>query len=84
MIYLAIKICTGILYSIEDVLAKVMFLHYYYTPYFLLLIKAIIQFFYLIIFSIPLCFIKFEDTEGEKKLLFSMIGNIFEKNIYNF
>ena len=82
IIYLAIKIFAAILYSMEDVLAKVMFLNYYYSPYSILLIKAIIQIFYLIIFSLPLCFIKFHDANGELKLLFSMFGNIFEKKIY--
>ena len=82
IIYLAIKIFAAILYSMEDVLAKVMFLNYYYSPYSILLIKAIIQVFYLIIFSLPLCFIKFHDANGELKLLFSMFGNIFEKKMY--
>ena len=82
IIYLAIKIFAAILYSMEDVLAKVMFLNYYYSPYSILLIKAIIQVFYLIIFSLPLCFIEFHDANGELKLLFSMFGNIFEKKIY--
>ena len=82
IIYLAIKIFAAILYSMEDVLAKVMFLNYYYSPYSILLIKAIIQVFYLILFSLPLCFIEFHDANGELKLLFSMFGNIFEKKIY--
>ena len=78
VIYLTIKIFAAILYSMEDVLAKVMFLHYYYSPFFILLIKAVIQFFYLIIFSIPLIFVKFKDKYGEKKFYFSC-SKIFSK-----
>ena len=50
MIFLSIKIFTVILYSLEDVIAKVIFLNYYFTPYYLLLVKAIVQFFYLVIY----------------------------------
>ena len=82
IIYLSVRIFGVILYSISDVLAKNMFLYYYFSPYFLLLIKAVIQFFYLIIFSLPLCFIKFKDENGQEMLLFSMFGGIFDNKIY--
>ena len=90
LLYIVIRIFVVLLYSITDILDKVVFLKYFITPYFLLLSKAIIQFVCLIIFSIPLCFIKFKITieEGEKKeikeeLIFSMIDDIFfKKKIY--
>ena len=82
LIYLSIKIFAIILYSLEDALANVMFLNYYFSPYFLLLMKAIVQFFYLIIFSIPFFFIKFKDEHGEEMLIFSMFKGIFEDKIY--
>ena len=83
VIFLAIKIFTIILYSLEDVLAKVMFLNYYFTPYFLLLVKAIVQFFYLIIFSLPLIFTKIELESGDKVIIFSLFKDIFkDNNIY--
>ena len=67
VLYLAIRLFVALMYSLEDVLAKIVFLKYYISPYLLLLSKAILHFFYLIIFSIPLCFVKFKDEEGEKK-----------------
>jgi len=82
VIFLSIKIFTVILYSLEDVIAKVMFLNYYFTPYFLLLVKAIVQFFYLIIFSLPLIFTKIKLESGEKVIIFSMFKDIFKENIY--
>jgi hypothetical protein len=86
LLYVVIRIFVVLLYSITDILDKVVFLKYFITPYFLLLSKAVIQFVCLIIFSIPLCFVKFKITiEGEKKeikeeLIFSMIDDIFFKN----
>ena len=82
IIFLSIKIFTVILYSIEDVIVKVMFLNYYFTPYFLLLLKAIVQFFYLIIFSIPLIFIKITLESGEKVIIFDLFKDIFKEKIY--
>ena len=80
IIYLSIRIFAACLFSLEDVLAKVIFYYYYYSPYNLLLIKAVIQFFYLIIFSIPFFFI--EINEG--KNIFTMIGNIFDDKLIIF
>ena len=82
VIFLSIKIFTVILYSLEDVIAKVMFLNYYFTPYFLLLVKAIVQFFYLIIFSIPLIFTKIKLVSGEKVIVFGLFKDIFKEKIY--
>ena len=83
-IFLFVKIFAVFLYSIVNVFSKIMFLYYYFSPYSLLLTKAIIQFFYLIIFSLPLCFIKFKNEEGEEMLIFSMIPSIFENKLYIF
>jgi hypothetical protein len=82
VIFLAIKIFTVILYSLEDVIAKVMFLNYYFTPYFLLLVKAIVQFFYLVIFSLPLIFTKIELENKDKIIIFSKFKDIFTNDIY--
>ena len=82
LIFLSIKIFSVILYSLEDVIAKVIFLNYYFTPYFLLLVKAIVQFGYLIIFSLPLIFTKIKLESGEKVIIFSMFKDIFKENIY--
>ena len=78
IIYLLVRIFAASLYSLEDVLAKVMFYNYYFSPYYLLLIKAIIQFFYLIIFSIPFFFIK---IDGEM-IIFSLFESIFENKLF--
>ena len=79
-LYLVIRIFVVLLYSIENVLAKIMFIKYYYSPYLLLLMKATIKLFFLIIFSIPLCFIEF-DYRGGKKTIFIMIKDIFDEKI---
>ena len=84
IIYLLIRIFATMLYSLEDTIAKLMFHNYYFSPSLLLLIKAIIQFFYLIIFSIPLIYIKFKDENGEEKILFSMFESIFNNRLYIF
>ena len=83
IIYIFIKIFGTLLYSLEDVLSKILFLYYYYSPYTLLVYKGIFTFCYLIIFSLPFIFIELNNEKGEKKLVFSMILNIFEdwKNI---
>ena len=82
LIFLAIKIFTVILYSLEDVIAKVIFLNYYFTPYFLLLVKAIVQFGYLIIFSFPLIFTKIKLEGGGEVIIYSMFKDIFKEDIY--
>ena len=72
------------LYSISDILDKIVFFKYYITPYFLLLAKAIIQFCFLIIFSLPLCFVKFKMKKGKdvkEELIFTMMDNIFSNKI---
>ena len=82
LIFLAIKIFTVILYSLEDVIAKVIFLNYYFSPYFLLLVKAIVQFGYLIIFSFPLIFTKIKLEGGGEVIIYSMFKDIFKEDIY--
>ena len=84
IIYLLIRIFATMLYSLEDTIAKLMFHNYYFSPSLLLLIKAIIQLFYLIIFSIPLIYVKFKDEKGEEKILFSMFESIFNNRLYIF
>ena len=79
IIYLFIKIFKYILYSFSNVLDKIIFLYDFVSPYALLLIKAIIQFFYLVIFSVPFVFKKLkDDNDGIEKTIFSMISIIFE------
>ena len=86
LLYVVIRIFVVLLYSITDILDKVVFLKYFITPYFLLLSKAILQFFCSILFSIPLFFVKFKivkDGKMQEELIFSMIDDIFfEKKIY--
>ena len=76
VLYIVIKIFADFLYSLESVLAKVLFLKYYISPYFLLMIKAIFKFLFSILFSIPLFFVKFKD-----KIIFSMFKDIFNEKI---
>ena len=71
IIYLVIKIIKDIFYSFSDVLLKVIFLYDFISPYTMLLIKAIIQFFYLVIFSLPFIF------DNKFKKIFSRIADNF-------
>ena len=82
LIYISIRILSGILYSIDDVVAKIIFLHNFYPTYALLVSKSIIDFFYLIVFSFPFIFIKLEDSNGEQKNVFSMISDVFDDKNY--
>ena len=82
VLYLVIRIFAVLLYSIENILAKIMFLKYYYSPYLLLLMKATIKLLFLIIFSIPLCIVRFDYGEKKGILIFSMISYIFDKKIH--
>ena len=82
IVYLIVKTVSISLYSLENVLAKLMFLYDFISPYSLLLYKSIIHFFYLVIFSIFFIFIKFKDKDGDKKTIFSMILNIFDDKKY--
>ena len=84
IVYIFVKILSTVLYSIENVTAKIIFLYNYVSTYALLLNKSIFHFFYLIIFSFPFFFKKMEDKNGETKLIFSMIADIFEEKIYYF
>ena len=81
-LYIIIRIFVVLLYSIENILAKIMFLKYYYSPYLLLLMKATIKLLFLIIFSIPLCIVRFDYGEKKGILIFSMISYIFDKKIH--
>jgi hypothetical protein len=80
-IYIILKIKRCILYSLEDVLIKVLILKYYFHPFRILFIKAILDLFYNIIFNFPFIFIKLRDKDDERELLFHMIGRIFEDKI---
>ena len=80
-IYIIIKIVQSILYSLEDVLIKVLILSCYLHPFKILFKKALFQFFYNIIFNFPFIFIKLRDKDEEKEFLFPMIGRLFEDKI---
>ena len=82
IIYILVKILSVILYSIQNSLAKYLFLYYYITTYSLLVNKSIFQFFYLVIFSFPFIFKKMDYKDGDSKTIFAMIGDIFEDKRY--
>ena len=81
LLHIVIMVFAYLLYSISNVLYKIMFLKYYISPYFLLLSKAVIQFFLLIVFSIPFIFVKFKNKDGEEKIIFLMVSDIFKEKI---
>ena len=82
IIYLLVRIFSAILYSAENVIAKIIFLYYYLSTFELLVWKAVIDFFNLIIFSFPFIFIKLQDKEGEQEIVFEMIADVFDDKIY--
>ena len=75
-LYIIIRIFVVLLYSIENILAKIMFLKYYYSPYLLQLMKAIIKLFFIFIFSLPLIFVEINGL-----IIFSLFKDIFKKDI---
>ena len=81
LLYMSIRIFSALLYDIVNNLIKIIFLKYYFSPYLLLLVKAIIHFFFLIIFSFPLFFVRFYDEKGGMKIIFSMLSTIFNGKI---
>jgi len=81
LLFILVKIIGVILYSLENVLAKKLFLYNYMTSYALLVNKAIFHFVYLIIFSFPFIFIELDDENDESKIVFSMIVDFFENKI---
>ena len=81
IINIIFEIVGTILYSLEDVLAKILFLKYYYSTYTILLYKAIYQFVYLIIFYFPFFFIKLKN-DNDDDYIYSMMINFYDKKIY--
>ena len=82
IIFILIRILTGVLYSLDNVIAKIIFLYNFFSTYALLVSKSIIDFIYLIIFSFPFIFFKLQDNDGEHKLVFSMMVEVFDDKKY--
>ena len=80
-IYLIIRIIRIFLYSLEDVIGKILLLYQNFFPYSILSNRAIIQFISSIIFSIPFIFIKLNDKGNQEKTIYEMIGDIFNEKI---
>ena len=81
-IYISVRIFSSVLYSLENILDKIIMFYNYVSSYVLLVVKSIIQFVYLIIFSFPFIFIDLEDKNGNPKSVFLMLGDIFDDKIY--
>ena len=82
IIFLLVKTFSNVLYSLENVVSKIIFLYYYLSTFELLVWKAAIDFVNLIIFSIPFAFIELQGNNEEQKTVFEMIADVFEKKIY--
>jgi len=82
IIFLLVKTFSNVLYSLENVVSKIIFLYYYLSTFELLVWKASIDFVNLIIFSIPFAFIELQGKDDEQKTVFEMIADVFEKKIY--
>ena len=83
-IYISIKILSGLLYSLENVIAKYTFLFNFVSTYGLLLTKSLFHFIFLILFSCPFISKKIENENGESRIIFSMIADIFNDKRYIF
>ena len=84
IIYMLIIILVALLYSLENVISKYIFLVNFVSTYGLILIKSSFHFVYLIIFSIPFIFRKIDDEKGESRIIFSMIADVFKDKSYIF
>ena len=84
IIYIVIKILSALLYSLENVIAKYLFLFNFVSTYFLLFCKSIFHFIFLIIFSSPFISKEIDNQNGEPRNIFSMIGEIFEDKKFYF
>ena len=82
--YILIKIFSALLYSLENVIAKYLFLFNFVSTYFLLFCKSIFHFIFLIIFSSPFISKEIGNKNGEPRIIFSMIGEIFDDKKYYF
>lgn len=82
IIFLFIRIFCTVLYSLENAIVKILTLYNYKSTYSLLVTKSIFHFCFLIIFSFPFIFIKLNDNNGEEKIVFTMIADIFEEKVY--
>lgn len=82
IIYLLVRIFSASLYSLENVLGKIIFVKYYFSTYGLLVFKSIIHMFYLTIFSIPFIYTELQDKDDTKKTVFKMITEVFEDKIF--
>ena len=80
-IYLILRIFRVFLYSLEDVIGKLILLYQYFTTYSLLLNKSIIQIILSIIFSFPFIFVKIKDEENNQRSIYEMIGEIFDDKL---
>lgn len=81
IIYVLVKIFSTIFYQIEDVYGKKSLMKEFLTPYLILMYKGIYEFFFLIILSIPLIFIKTKDATDnyEKSIIFTRFDNFIDK-----
>ena len=82
--YILIKILSALLYSLENVIAKYLFLFNFVSSYFLLFCKSMFHFVFLVIFSSPFITKEIGVKDGEPRNIFSMIGEIFEDKKYYF
>lgn len=80
-IYLILRIIRVFLYSLEDVIGKIILLYQYFTTYSLLFGKSVIQIILSIIFSFPFIFVEIKDEENNKRSIYSMIGDIFDDKL---
>ena len=80
-IYLILRIIRVFLYSLEDVIGKIILLYQYFTTYSLLFGKSVIQIILSIIFSFPFIFVEIKDEENNKRSIYAMIGEIFNDKL---
>jgi len=81
IIFFLIKIFGVLFYSVENVYGKMILMKNFITPYYLLLLRGIFEIILLIFFSIPFIFIKVEDINNEKSIIFNQFWKSINSEI---
>ena len=80
-LYAVLKIIIAILFSFEDVYAKVLLSLGSFSPYIYLLYRGMFVNSFALLFSIIFIFVKLPDEKGEKSIVFTRIWKIYENKL---
>ena len=80
-LYAVLKIIIAILFSFEDVYAKVLFSLGSFSTYIYLLYRGIFVNSFALLFSIIFIFVKLPDEKGQKSIVFTRIWKVYENKL---